>query len=418
MTIRLSLLTLFLLLILAIPPVAPVDAQSAGPTEIDYTYGGQARFTLTVGQGQPPDSAALILRTTTNPATFTQPAEVSPLTGGGFTLTTQINLTENPFPAFANLQFWWQIDGLDTSQEIFFYRDNRFTWSEITNQPNIRLYWPTTDTAFGQLAADLAQQAFTTLADQYDLTPAQRTPVDVYIYPSANDLQSALWLVGREWVGGHASPELGVILVALAPTTAPETTRLALGSLIPHELSHLLLYRVYGSDSARLPRWLDEGLAANAETRPTTLYAQLLDTALVTNNFIPFTDLCASFPADTGAALLAYAQSASFTTYLTQTYGNAALRTLLTASADGLACDAAAQRAFGHPLADLQADWRASLLIAQTPPPAASAPVDFFTPEQLPIFALGTLVVALLLFILTRVIVSPALPPAPRKRRS
>lgn len=416
MTIRLSFSTLCLLFVIALTPTA--HAQSSGPTQVDYTYGGQARFTLTIGQGLPPTTAKLILRTTTTPTTFIHPAEITPLTGGGFTLTAQINLTENPIPAFATFQFWWQIDGLDTSQESFLYRDNRFTWSEITNQPNIRLYWPTSDPTFGQLAADLAQQAFTTLAHQYDLTPAQRTPIDVYIYPSTNDLQSALWLVGREWVGGHASPELGVILVALNPTTTPETARLALGSLIPHELSHLLLYRVYGSESTRLPRWLDEGLATNAETRPTTLYAQLLDTALTTNTIIPFTDLCTSFPADTGTALLAYAQSASFTTWLTQTYGNAAIRNMLTASADGLACDAAARRTFGQPLAELQSNWHASLLAAQSPPSTRPpVPVSFFAPERVPTFILGAIMAGILLTLIPRFIASPALPPTSRKRR-
>jgi hypothetical protein len=57
------------------------------------------------------------------------------------------------------------------------------------------------------------------------------------------------------------------------------------------------------------------------ELYPNPDYARALEIAGVNNTLIPFGDLCASFPADSGSAYLAYAQSQSFVTYIRDSFG-------------------------------------------------------------------------------------------------
>ena len=77
---------------------------------------------------------------------------------------------------------------------------------------------------------------------------------------------------------------------------------------------------------------------------------------------IPLTDLCGSFPQDTGRAFLAYAEAESFTNFLIEKYGQTGLLALTKAYGDGLNCEQGAQRALGQPLSQLEIDWRASAL--------------------------------------------------------
>ena len=77
---------------------------------------------------------------------------------------------------------------------------------------------------------------------------------------------------------------------------------------------------------------------------------------------MPVTDLCGPFPADASGAILAYAESDSFTRYLHETYGTSSLQALIQAYSDGLTCEQGATRTFGLPLAQLDPRWRQASL--------------------------------------------------------
>jgi hypothetical protein len=131
---------------------------------------------------------------------------------------------------------------------------------------------------------------------------------------------------------------------------------------IPHELAHVMLYRLLGENYAKLPVWLSEGYATMAELYPNPEYAQALTIASGDESLLRFADLCDSFPPDSGRAFLAYAQAQSFTTYLYNTYGMTGLVALTEAYSDGLDCELGATRAIGSPLSQLDARWRESVL--------------------------------------------------------
>src|SRR5208283_445419 len=106
-----------------------------------------------------------------------------------------------------------------------------------------------------------------------------------------------------------------------------------------------MLYRSLGDGFNRLPTWLEEGIASMEELYPNPDYANALEVAGKNNSLLSFEDLCASFPADSGRAYLAFAESQSFVRFLRDTYGNTGIVALTKAYADGLDCNLGATRA-------------------------------------------------------------------------
>jgi hypothetical protein len=183
--------------------------------------------------------------------------------------------------------------------------------------------------------------------------------VEIYIYASAEDLQSALVLGGVPWLAGHASPELGVVMVAIPPGI---NQSLLMDQLIPHELAHVLMYKGLGEKYANLPVWFREGVATLAERFPNPDYEYALTIASQERSLLPLADLCDAFPPDQGRAFLAYAESVSFTRYLRDQYGDVGLSALAIAYSDTLDCEQGTLRGLGVPLSTLEREWRENVL--------------------------------------------------------
>jgi hypothetical protein len=262
---------------------------------------------------------------------------------------------------FAQVEYWFQattIDGQTATSEhaSFRYEDNRFTWQTLENE-QIRVHWYDGDVNFGQAAHDSARAGLEKMTAYLGMQAGSL--IHVYIYASAADVQDALSLGGYAWMGGHASPDLGVVLTSIEPGDDQ------LGEMarqIPHELTHILLYRLTGPAYVTLPTWLVEGIASQAEQATNADYIQALLLAQQNNTLLEMTSLCAPFPADVPGAILAYAQSESFVRYLHATYGTSGLRLLIQAYADGLDCEQGATRALGLPVSQLDVQWRQSFL--------------------------------------------------------
>ncbi len=209
--------------------------------------------------------------------------------------------------------------------------------------------WAQGDAAFGQSALNAAQSGLQIISN---IVPVDLTqPIDIFIYPTQNDLAA----LGAEiWVAGHANPASGTVLVVVEPGSGQS---LSMEQRIPHELMHVMLYRQLGAGYSRLPAWLNEGIATQAEINPNADYDRVLLDASNRNALIPMALLCASFPADSAQAFLAYAEARSFTTYLRDTYGAPALLNLAKAYTQGMDCENGAQRALGTSLSKLESTW-------------------------------------------------------------
>jgi hypothetical protein len=274
--------------------------------------------------------------------------------------TYTVDLTQIRLAPFTTVSYWWQVTDIggnifDIAAQSLTYEDDRFEWQQLS-EANTIVRWTSDDPAVGRLALDIVNETMPRLTDVIPGTLPD--PLRIYIYPAASDLQASLRLTGRDWVGGHANPELGVILVTAANARTAATD---LRQSIPHELTHLMLYQVTGSSYGSLPRWFNEGLATVMEANPDPNEAIILEEALAAGTTIPFAQLCGGFPLDGRQVVLAYAQSTSLLRYIQTGYGNGALNRMVVALADGADCESVVSRELTISLAQLNQDWLRSL---------------------------------------------------------
>ena len=338
------------------PPQAQ-PALQASNVNIAYQFGQQITFLARLSSSVPIQQAFLSFRDVNE-----QTTRLVPLTPGPDGSTVyQYDASQHLLPPFATIEFSYQAtlaDGQGATAGPFYfkYADNRFGWKDLSDG-EVSVHWYNGDPSFGQAALDAARAGLQNMSQT--LPVSLNAHVDVYIYANFDDLVSSLSLGGRPWEAGHADPSIGVAMLAVAPG---DTQSLDLRRLVPHELTHIMLYRSLGAGFNSLPTWLEEGLAAAEELDPNPDYASALEAASKNNSLLPIMDLCTSFPADSGRAFLAFAEAQSFVRFLRDQYGSTGIVALTKAYADGLDCDLGATRAVGMPLDQLEARWRENVL--------------------------------------------------------
>ncbi len=274
-----------------------------------------------------------------------------------FTYDASLNI----IPPFSWVVFWFQATLSDnqtyTSDPIRFqYKDDRFPWRDVSRE-NVNVHWYAGDDAFGSAALDAAASGVTAMNEIIPISLNE--PIDIYIYSNPTDLQNTLLLGGDDWAGGHASPEFGIVMVAIAPGAGQV---IEMQTKIPHELAHVMLYRSLGDTYASQPLWLLEGIASMVELYPNPDYARALEIASSSDTLLPFESLCASFPPDAGNAFLAYAQSQSFVSYIRDSFGTTGLTRLTNSYSEGFSCELGATSALSTPLSQLDTRWRENVL--------------------------------------------------------
>jgi len=334
------------------------DSLEVQDVNVAYNFGQQITFQARLQSLAGISQASVLFRESDEAVTRVGTLALDPDGRAQFTYDTSLNV----LPPFSNILFWFQAvltDGRTRTSSIYNFRydDNRFPWQQLSDG-GVTVHWYEGDGAFGQAALDSARMGLGAIRQLLPST-ATDTPLDVYIYSKAQDLQDALFLGGRPWMGGHADPSMGVAMAAIPPG---EAQSIEMQTEIPHEMAHILLYRDMGAGYGRLPVWLNEGIASMVEGYPKADYANALSLASKNSSLIPLAGLCDSFPPDSGRAFLAYAESQSFASYLRDTYGSTGLAALIRAYADGLDCELGAARAVGLPLSQLDTRWRESVL--------------------------------------------------------
>jgi hypothetical protein len=340
----------------------PQQAQAQSGIEVTNVgvfddFGQQVTFQARIQSSIPIVSAALVFNDNFDEIVRRFPIDI----GQDGNVNYRYDVTQNVLRPFVTLTFWFEVT-LQNGQTVksdnyrVQYLDDRFTW-EQQEDGMLQVHWYEGDAAFGDALMDVTRRSLSAINA---LIPVPLdSPLNVYVYASTTDLQSALFLGGENWQGGHANPKLGVVMVAVTP--GPEQS-IDMETLIPHELAHVMLYRSVGDGYSSLPVWLNEGIASLAELYPNPDYEQALTIASKNNSLLPIANLCDTFPLDASRAFLAYAESQSFVRFLRDSYGTPALFSLTSAYADGLSCDQGVVRALGTSLVSLDTRWRESVL--------------------------------------------------------
>ncbi|MBN1579091.1 MAG: hypothetical protein JXA89_00195 [Anaerolineae bacterium] len=329
--------------------------------EHEFAFGQYVRFHLQAAGDRPLQSVVLAYRTLDTQGTIAEAIEFD--SSLAIDLDYVHDIQTRYIRPFVEVSYWWTIqdvagEQLITEPKTFTYLDNRFDW-DMRQEGAIRLHWYQ-----GELA--IAQQALnTSLAGleraRQDIPVGEITrPIDIYLYADHRDLQVALpgpLLVGEE---ARTLYETNVILVSFSPQ-AENIPRLQ--RVLPHEITHTLIHEATRNDFARIPFWLTEGLATSVEYAfmPDPNAQQLIQDVIENDDVIPFSTLCAAFPASQERARLAYAQSASLIGFIRDTQGRQKLHDLLAAYADGATCEGGVQRVLARSLDRLESDWIESL---------------------------------------------------------
>jgi hypothetical protein len=343
------------LLTLSHPLVATAQEAPEPTTEHTYAFAQHVTITLALPSDVETEEVTLFLRTSQQ---ATEPHTIVPEDG---LAQYKRELREHPLPPFTEITYWWTYESASgedksTAATTFLYKDNRFAWERLEEpQGEITLYWVNGSTELMTTGLDIARTAL----DKMDahLKRLGTEEVQIYIYPTQPNLEQAMRLSGTAWVAGEAHPEVGVILVAIPPNDQATSK---MKTLLPHEITHLVLYRHLGAEGyANLPSWLNEGLASYFEQRPDPAYTIALDNAESTNSWLALERLCDPFyQMASDQVTLAYAESHSVTRYLVEAYGWSGMRTLLSAYADGLNCTRGLENAIGIDLPTLEREWK------------------------------------------------------------
>ncbi len=323
------------------------------PEEPVYTFGEVVHFKASLQSDAEINEVFLFIQTGEE-----SDLQVHPVSIDSFgDLAVEVNLKEYPLIGFSNLQYWYQVktvngNTLTGPRYAFFYGDNRFPWRTLEGEPFI-IHWYQGDLAFGEEVLNVALEGIRSTQDL--LAVFFPNSMDIYVYDSVQNMQSAIPNGGQNWIAGHADPFQGVIFVSLP---AGPDQRLEMERQVPHELMHIALNYTDSHAYANLPAWFNEGLASLVELYPNPEYQVLIENAFEAEQLLPFVSLCQSFPNDPQRGLLAYAQSASFTQFLYDQFGQPGFNRLMAVYASGMGCERGVEEALGTNLAGLEASWR------------------------------------------------------------
>lgn len=343
-------------IICALIPVAAL-AQSGIeviPEDPEYTFAEQiifkGSFSSAIGTIE---EVLLIMQVNGESDVRVHPVELN-LQGDG---VATIDLKESPLIGFSSVEYWYQVitDDRETFTSptySFTYEDSRYQWRTLEGAPFI-IHWYSGDLTFGEQVLNVAFAGLQRTQDLLEVFfPNQ---LDIYVYADAHALQDALPDVNQKWVAGHAEPDHAVILVSLPE--GPEQ-QLEMERQIPHEVMHIALNYTDANAFSNLPTWFNEGLASMVELYPNPEYQVLIESAFESGDLFSIASLCLGFPNDAPDALLAYAESASFTQYLYKQYGNPGFNRLMAAYATGMNCERGVEQALGTDLDRLDGNWR------------------------------------------------------------
>lgn len=123
-----------------------------------------------------------------------------------------------------------------------------------------------------------------------------------------------------------------------------------------HEMTHLLIDEAIDSPRAKVPAWLNEGIAMHFE-RGSRRRESSLSRAAASGSLIPLHSM-GSVPGRPEDVRLFYAQSESIVTFMVETYGAERMSSMLQALNGGQSIEASIQSAYGVPITQIEADWK------------------------------------------------------------
>jgi hypothetical protein len=368
---RLALLAVLLLILFSIPLSSALAQEgiTVVTDEYDTIFGETITFRVAAESESEITSIRLYYQVGGFPATSRAYPEFEP--GQKVEAEHEWDLVLNYTPPGSEIEYWWKIEDaagneIKTEPVSFTYEDERYDWQELYSD-RIILYWYRGDDDFGQALLDRGLEALDQLSHDTGVTVEEA--VKIFIYGSHSDLLGALDEGAREWTGGRAFTDQGIVVIGVSPSNLEWGKRATV-----HELTHVVMHRVTDTPLGGLHTWLDEGLAMHAEGEMEPTYAAVLNEAVESNTLISVRSISSSFSADLDLAHLSYAESQSLVEFILDQYGEEKMSQLIDIFTEGAYYDDALQEALGVDTDGLEDAWRAWLGAPPRPTAAEVTP--------------------------------------------
>ncbi len=231
------------------------------------------------------------------------------------------------------------------------YADDRFRWQTEAGQL-VRIHWYEGDAAFGKRALTIAEDGIAKAESLLGVTESD--PVDFFVYADQQAFYDALGPGTRENVGGEAVADIRTLFALITPD---EVNASWVGTVIPHELTHLVFDTATHNPYHQPPRWLNEGLAVYLSQGYVSSDRGLVSDAVASRTLLPLTALTAQFPSDRDGFFLAYAESVSAVDALVRDYGRDKLVALVRSYARGITDDEAFEASLGLDVGAFEQHW-------------------------------------------------------------
>lgn len=378
--VRHRALALAFLLAVAMAGLAPAGASAAAPTF------GRADATATFGVGidvtQPatlPDGVRRVealVRTTGSDRTLVTP--ISTPAAGSRTLRYRFETELGSLWPNTAVELGFRVtldDGtvVEGPTSTVRYEDTRFSWRTIEGD-HVRVHWSEGGDAFGRRVLEIGDEAVRRATAL--LGVQEDAPIDFFVYADDGAFQDILGPGTRENVGGVAPVGLRTLFASIGSTNLDDPW---VGTVVPHELTHVVFESATGNPYHDAPHWLNEGLATYLAEGYSSGRRASVERAVEAGSLIPLQGLVGAFPTTVERFSLGYAESVAAVEYLIRTYGRDALVRLIRSYADGVTDDEAFQAALGVDVAGFEAGWFGDLGVDAPQPygpqPAPTGPL-------------------------------------------
>jgi hypothetical protein len=250
-----------------------------------------------------------------------------------------------------------------TEDEVFVYTDNRFNWETVSDGLITVYHYGTGSRERARLMLEGAQETLERMRPVLGVDPTN--PLHIVAYSSYPHMRDALPFRSQA-VSDHlitqgvAFSEERVLLVLADHPGYLGTTS--------HEFVHLLVADATGRAIARVPVWLNEGLAEHGNIEASAEYDNYLARAIERGEVRPLWHQ-GTFSGTPTEIITAYGQGKAVINYMVTTYGDEKMAELLRALTRTFDIDAALEEVYGFNQHGLDTEWRLSRGMEPLPAP-------------------------------------------------
>jgi len=232
------------------------------------------------------------------------------------------------------------------------------SFGAVITTPSFTIVYAKNDEADARTVAGYAEDSLSRVSHDLGSSGAiseQRVPIHVFSsrgdFLNETGTDRKTFVVGRAWSAGHTQR---IEIDASGTYSRLET-------IVAHEVTHVIVARILGSQVTRLPLWANEGIARMESGEGGQADAEAVGDAISTGKFIPLAQIEDSFPKSNAPASLAYSEGSSFMEFIRQKGGPGCLKKLLNRVARTGDFDQASSELTGLSFDRLEGAWRKSV---------------------------------------------------------